>query len=66
MRSPSSIPLTRTALSEVSVSTTVPEQLAAKLRKLSDLECATIAATTRRLIAKTVDRELEAFTAGVR
>jgi len=63
MRSQSSIPQTKSALSEVSVSTTVPEQLAAKLRRLSDLECSTIAATTRRLIARSVDRELAAMEA---
>ena len=66
MRSQSSIPLPRTAISEVSVSTTVPEQLAAKLRKLSDLECSTIAATTRRILAVSIDRELAALSAEVR
>jgi len=47
----------------VCVSTTLPEQLAAKLRKLSDLECSTIAGTTRRLIARAVDKELAALAA---
>ena len=52
-------------LSDVRVPLTVPEQLATKLRRLSELECSTIAATTRRLIARGVDRELAALTAEV-
>jgi hypothetical protein len=62
MRSRTSDSSSRAALSEVAVSTTVPEPLAKKLRRLSELECSTIAATTRRLIARSVDSELAAFT----
>lgn len=63
MRSQSSIPLTRHVLSEISISTTVPEPLAKKLRQLSQLECSTIAATTRRILAVSIDRELAALSA---
>jgi len=63
MRSQAPTPHTKAPLSEVCVSTTLPEQLAAKLRKLSDLECSTIAGTTRRLIARAVDKELAALAA---
>ncbi len=57
MRSRSST-ANRPTLSEVPVATTVPEPLARQLRQLSDLECSSLAATARRLIALGVKTEL--------
>ena len=45
-------------LSDVRVPLTVPQSLASQIARIAERDCSTIAATTRRLLARSVKQEL--------
>lgn len=48
------------SLSEVRLQITIPETLAGRLREMADRDCSSLAATVRRLIARSLAREAAA------